>query len=50
MNHDLHAERGSDQSDSATRCYLELISISLGFVDLQNSFAVESGVRSIVAE
>lgn len=50
MNHDPHAERGSGKSDSASGCYLELISVSLGFVDLQKSFTVQSGVTSIVAE
>lgn len=50
MNHDLYAEWGSNQSDSAAGCYLELIFVSLGFMDLQNSCNVESCVRSVVAE
>lgn len=42
--------RGSDQSYFASGCYFELTLISSGFMDLQNSFAVESCLRSIVTE
>lgn len=42
--------RGSNRFSLAAGCYLELTFISLGFVDLQNSFTLESCLRSIGTE
>lgn len=42
--------RGSNRFSWAAGCYSELIFISLGFVDLQNSFTHESCLRSIGTE
>lgn len=41
---------GSNRFSLAAGCYLELIFISPGSVDLQNSFTLESCLRSIVTE
>lgn len=42
--------RGSNRFSLAAGCYSELIFISPGFVDLQNSCTLESCLRSIVTE
>lgn len=47
---DLCADQGQQSISLAAGCYSELIFISLGFVDLQNSFTLESCLRSIRTE